>query len=103
MGQNCPQNTNYSIYEYTICGHCLPIFWPIVLFFLGIQETISYRLVMRHHDFDAFLKKYIFDGKMSVAASLAPKGLWPQDPTVKLANRVELLGQPLSQKMFPKL
>ena len=35
---------------------------------------------------------------MGVAAMLAPKGLGPQDPTKKLAHRVELLGQPLSQK-----
>ena len=35
---------------------------------------------------------------MGVAATLAPKGLGPQDPTKTLAHRVELLGQPLSQK-----
>ena len=35
---------------------------------------------------------------MGVAATLAPKGLGPQDPTKKLAHWVELLGQPLSQK-----
>ena len=35
---------------------------------------------------------------MGVAATLAPKGLGPQDPTKKLAHRMELLGQPLSQK-----
>ena len=35
---------------------------------------------------------------MGVAATLAPKGLGPQDATKKLAYRVELLGQPLSQK-----
>ena len=35
---------------------------------------------------------------MGVAATLAPKGLGPQDPTKKLAHQVELLGQPLSQK-----
>ena len=35
---------------------------------------------------------------MGVAATLAPKGLVPQDPTKKLAHQVELLGQPLSHK-----
>ena len=35
---------------------------------------------------------------MGLAATLAPKGLGPQDPTKKLAHWVELLGQPLSQK-----
>ena len=44
------------------------------------------RLVMRNDGFDAFLKKTIFGGKMSVAATLAPKGLGPQDPTKKLAH-----------------
>ena len=33
-----------------------------------------------------------------MAATLAPKGLVPQDQTKKLAHRVELLGQPLSLK-----
>ena len=66
--------------------------------FLGIKETIIYRLVMGNHDLEAFLKNSIFGGKMDVAATLAPKGLGPQDPTQKLAHRVELLGKPLSQK-----
>ena len=35
---------------------------------------------------------------MGVAATLAPKGLGPQHPTKKLVHRVELLGQPISQK-----
>ena len=37
---------------------------------------------------------------MGEAATLAPKGLWSQDPTKKLAHRMDLLGQPLrwSQK-----
>ena len=50
-----------------------------------------------------FYEKYIFDGKIGVATTLAPKGLEPQDPTKKLAHRVELLGQPLSQKMSSKI
>ena len=49
---------------------------------------------MRNHDFDAVLKIKKFDGKMGVAATLAPKGLGPHDPTKKLAHQVELLGQP---------
>ena len=35
---------------------------------------------------------------MGVAATLAPKGVGLQDQIKKLAHRVELLGQPLSQK-----
>ena len=45
-----------------------------------------------------FTKRLSFGGEMGVAATLALKGLGPQDPTKKLAHRVELLGQPLSQK-----
>ena len=40
---------------------------------------------------------------MGVAATLAPKGLRPQDPTKKLTLREELLGQLLSQKKFSKI
>ena len=35
---------------------------------------------------------------MGVTATVAPKSLRPQDPTKKLAQWVELLGQPLSRK-----
>ena len=35
---------------------------------------------------------------MGVAATVAPKGLRPQDPTKKLAQWVDILGQPLSRK-----
>ena len=48
--------------------------------------------------FDAFLKTIFLAGEMGVAASLAPKGLGPQDPTKKLARWVDLLGHQLSQK-----
>ena len=44
-----------------------------------------------------FWKKSFIGKKMGVAATLVPKGLRPQDPTKKLAHRVELLGQPLFQ------
>ena len=67
--------------------------------FLGTQETIIYRFVMRNHDLYTPLKKNQFLAeKMDVAATLAPKGPGPQEPTKKLAHRVELLGLPLSQK-----
>ena len=35
---------------------------------------------------------------MGVAATVAPRGLGPQDPTKKLAHWVDHLSQPLSQK-----
>ena len=37
---------------------------------------------------------------MGVAATVAPKGFGPQDPTKKLASWVELLSQPLSWKLL---
>ena len=40
---------------------------------------------------------------MGVAATLATKGLGPQDPTKVLARWVDLLGQPLSQKPVLKI
>ena len=65
---------------------------------MGFKETIIYRLVMGNHDLEVFLKKINFWRENGVAATLAPKGLGPQDPTKKLAHRVEILGQPSSQK-----
>ena len=59
-------------------------------FSMVTQETIIYRLVIRNHDFYAFLKKYIF---------LAGKWAWPPRwRQMDGAHRVELLGQPLSRK-----
>ena len=80
------------------------IFWPIVLkCFMGTQETIIYRLAMRNHDLDVFLK-YIFGGKRGVAATLVPKGLGPHVPAKKLAHWADLLSQSLSHKnVFKKL
>ena len=47
------------------------------------QKTIIYRLVVRNHVFDAFLKEILFlAGKWGVA----PMDLEPQDPTKKLAH-----------------
>ena len=43
---------------------------------------------------------------MGVAATVAPKGLGPQDPTKKLAHWVEMIGQPLSgylENLFSKI
>ena len=60
-------------------------------------------MVMRNRDFDAFKKNHIFGGIMGVAATVAPKGLGPQDPTKKLAHWVDLLGQPLTRKKISGL
>ena len=53
-------------------------------------------------DFDAFWKISYFDGKMGVAATVATKGLGPQEPTKKLAHWVKLLGQSLTRKLVFK-
>ena len=48
MGQKVSRNTNYSIYGQTFFGYYSAIFWPIGLkFFVGTQETIIYRLLVR--------------------------------------------------------
>lgn len=45
---------------------------------------------------DSPVSKSYFDGEIGVAATLAPKGLGPQDPAKKWAHWVDLFGQPLS-------
>ena len=44
-----------------------------------------------------------FGGKMGIAATVAPKGLGPKDPTKKLAQWMDLLGQMLSRKPVLKI
>ena len=39
-----------------------------------------------------FERNHIFDGKMGMAALVAPRGLGPLDSTKKLAHQVDLLG-----------
>ena len=69
---------------------------------LGAQDTIIYRLVMRNPNHDDYFSVLIFwatfGGKMCVATTRAPNGLWPPNPTKKLAHWADLLGQPLSRK-----
>ena len=45
----------------------------------------------------------LFGGKMSVAATPAPKGLGPRNPTKKLAHVGVLLSNLLSQNRVPEL
>ena len=54
-------------------------------------------MVVKNHVFDAFLKDVLFGGKIGVAATVEPRGLGPQDPTKKLAQWLNFLGQPLSE------
>ena len=75
MSQNGLQNINYSIYGHTFFGYNSAICCLIgQKLFLVTQETIIYRLVMRNHECDAFLKKILFlAGKMGVATTVVPK------------------------------
>ena len=50
-----------------------------------------------------FERNQIFGGKMGVAATVAPMDLGPQDPSKKLAQWVERLGQPLSRNHIFKV
>ena len=68
-------------------------FSPIGLkFFMGTQETIIYRLVMRSSSYDAYFSFLIFwatfGGKMGVAIMRAPNGLGPPNLTKKFALSV---------------
>ena len=47
-------------------------------------------------------KNYYFDGKVGVVATVVSKGLGPQDPTKKLAYRVDPLDQKISRKSIFK-
>ena len=82
--------------------HNSAISGPIGLkFFMGVQDTIIYRLVMRNLSYNAYFSVLIFwatfGGKMGVATTRAPNGLGPPHPTKKLDHWMELLGQPLSR------
>ena len=90
------------IFGYTYFGLYLAISGPIGLkFFIGGQETIIYRLVMRILCYDAYFSVLIFwatfGGKVGVATTRALNGLRPPNQTKTLAHLVDLLGQPLSQ------
>ena len=80
------------------------VFWPIRLkFFMGTQETISYRLVMRNHSFGPYLPFSIFwalrSSKMGVAPLPICMGRGFQNPTKKLTHWLDLLGTPLSRNL----
>ena len=69
------------------------IFWPIELkFFMGTQETIIYRLVLKNLGFGPYLLFSIF---WVLTKGVAPQ--WPQNPTKKLTHLVEILGHLLSR------
>ena len=70
------------IWAQTLSGNNLVIFWPIVLkFFVGAQETIIYRLVMRissyYPHFMIRICLVLHQRENGVAAMLMPKGLGP--------------------------
>ena len=67
---------------------------------MGPQETIIYRLVMRNHDFHGLKKIWRENGRGRHAGA---EGSFVLRPNKKLAHPVELLGEPLSQKLFSKI
>ena len=82
-------------FGHTFFGHNSASCWPIRLeIFMGTQETIIYRLVVRNSSYDAYFSVLIFratfGGKMGVATTRALYGLGPPNPTKKW---VDLLGQ----------
>ena len=92
MSQNGPQNLNYSIYGHTFFGHNLAIFCLIGLIFLVTQETIIYRLVMRNHDFNAFLEKFIFLWENGRGRHRDSKGSGASSPDQKFGPLGKLFG-----------
>ena len=73
--------------------HFLVFFWPIELkFFMGTQETIIYRLVLKNLGFGPYLLFSIF---WVLTKGVAPQG--PQNPTKNLTHLVEILGHLLSR------
>ena len=69
------------------------IFWPIEQkFFMGTQETIIYRLVLKNLGFGPYLLFSIF---WVLTKGVAPQG--PQNPTKKLNHLVDILGHLLSR------
>ena len=61
MGQNCPQNTNYSIMGIHFLAITKPFFANRAeTVYMGTQVSFIYRLVMRNHDFDAFKRLYFW-------------------------------------------
>ena len=82
MGQNCPQNTNYSLYGHFLTNRAEIFFGNSEDYYLSISDEKSW--------IGAFLKNSIFGGIMGVAATLAPKGLGRQDPTKKLNPPLKL-------------
>ena len=88
-------------FGHTFFGHNSAILGPIGLkIYMGTQETIIYRLVVRNQSYEAYFSVLIvwatFGGKMGVANTRAPYGLGPPNPTKKLAHLVDLLSQPPS-------
>ena len=84
-------------------------FWPSLShlwanwteFFMGVQEIVIYRLMMKNLSNDVYILVLIFratfGGNMGIATTRALNGLGPPSPTTKLARWMTILGQPLSR------
>ena len=72
-------------------NHVLIFYWLIALkSFMGTQETIIYRLVMRNHDFDTFLKKVLISNQ-SLSQINVFKTLWFENPSPKDKSDFQIL------------
>ena len=95
MGQFDPQNTNYSIYGHWACvfGQNSAIFWPIGLkLFMGTQEIIIYRLVIRTNDFDVFEEKKLCLAGNGHGCHTGAKGFGASRPDQKVGLSVGTFG-----------
>ena len=85
-----PKMALMPIFGDTFFGHNSAISWPIGLRnFMVVSDEKSKLWCL------FFIFWATFGGKMDVATMRASDGLGPPNPTKKLANWVELLGQPL--------
>ena len=75
-----------------------PFFVRLVWFFLVIQETIIYRLVMRNRDFDAFLENILFWRENGRGRRHGTKGSGASRPD----QRVGQMGQPFGSTVNSK-
>ena len=96
-----PKMARMPIFGHTFFGHNSTIFGQIELkFFMGVQETIIYRLVMRNLRNDAYFLIFDFLGHFGRENGrvhhACPIGMGPPNLTKMLAHWVDLLGQPLS-------
>ena len=93
------------IYGHMYFGHNSANFWPNTKIKVSLYSGEWY-LSFEHHKSWIWRVLHcfgIFGQKMGVAATLAPEGLGPQNPTKNLAHWVDILGQWLSRNHVFKI